>query len=271
MALFAYTRSTATDDGSDLRKQQAAVRAYADRQNLTIDHVFQDAESAQRTPLFQRPEGRQLQARLRPGDAVILPRPGVAFRDLRDGAQALQCLLGWRVHVHVAAWGHCFVPGSGTAAWLLFFLQNFEGWRQEQLAESARRARARSRALGRKFNAADPIGFSWRGCGRKAVLVPDEAEQSLMRLIAGARRQGLPWYAIYCHVRDSRRCPECATSYPPDERTRQPARTCARCGAKLRPFTSPRTGKPWSYGQVVRYGRRQLQLDAEARAAQPAG
>jgi len=76
--------------GLGLEAQAKAINDYCHSHGLTLAKVFRDeAVSASRRPLSQRPQGAKLIGTAGPGDHVVIAKLDRAFRSLRDFATEL--------------------------------------------------------------------------------------------------------------------------------------------------------------------------------------
>ena len=98
---FGYIRDSGLTGGDG--SPTAAITDYAKQRDLLLTTVIHDDADCIGLPLSERPGGRQLLRRLRPGDHVVLARLEDVFE---KGVRLLDTLRDWaasRNVVHVAA------------------------------------------------------------------------------------------------------------------------------------------------------------------------
>ena len=74
MAAYGYTRVSTDEqalEGQSLDAQERALEAMCARAGVTLTRMFVDAGVSARTPLRERPAGRQLMEALKRGDQVF--------------------------------------------------------------------------------------------------------------------------------------------------------------------------------------------------------
>lgn len=88
---FGYARTSTPDQVLGLQAQVEAIRRYADYKNLDLVEILSEHESAALT--FQEREvASSLDARLCPGDHLVIAKLDRAFRSTRD---CLECMERW--------------------------------------------------------------------------------------------------------------------------------------------------------------------------------
>src|ERR1044072_7961305 len=104
---YGYSRASTIEQEDTLDVQRDQTQAYyvllSKRPELTgliWGDCFRDPGVSGRSKLLQREGGRQLNARLRAGDHVIISKVDRAFRSTEDCLQTVQLWLDRGVHVH---------------------------------------------------------------------------------------------------------------------------------------------------------------------------
>jgi DNA invertase Pin-like site-specific DNA recombinase len=247
-----YVRELVNDPDS-VASQAESVLAYATAQGLTIAGWFQDAAAERTKTLLARPGGGALFQWLQPGFEVIFPSLAVAFCSDDYAASVLTGLLARGVTVHLAEAGERLAPGSEDATRFLELLRLFSQEGRARRGEGCRETRMRLKAAGRRFQPNAPLGWQWRGRGKRAKLVPHDEEAMVLRWIAEQHRQGKrrSVWDTWSYLTVVRLCPRCGSWHEPERVTRVAPKACPTCGGRTRQLRT-KTGRPWSYGQTDR-------------------
>jgi len=209
-----------------LDAQRTRLRAYCDAHGLELARIEEDAGlSARKTS--NRPALQRALEALRKGEAsglvaVKLDRLSRTTRDVLDLVARAE-REGWALH-SIEERLDTASPQGRFCVTILGAMAQLE---REQAAERTRAAMAELRRQGRKVSSRPPLG--WRFEGERVV--PDPAEQKVLRRMLDLRHRGAGEYAI--------------------------ASALNREGTR-----NPRTGRPWFHGTV-----RAILATAERRGA----
>ncbi len=183
---YAYARvSTITQvkNGTSLEDQQQKTRAYYDYQlkgqGVLWGDMFTDAGiSAAKNALRDRPAGRELVSRIRPGDHVIMTRLDRGFRNTGDACEMTETWLKKGINVHFLDLG---VSTSGVMGrFLLRILACVAELQRDVIIENISAGKARVKALTGTSNGKPGIGNKFIGHGKLTRrIVPDEKHRAI--------------------------------------------------------------------------------------------
>jgi putative DNA-invertase from lambdoid prophage Rac len=190
MSVYGYIRVSTGEQaasGLGLEGQEAAIRGYAAQRGWQLDKVFVDAGISGAIPFEDRPQGGELMACLRPGDAVVAAKLDRAFRGAFDALGTLQRLQASRVGLHLLDMGGDV--SDGIVGKLLFtILAAVAEQERGRIGERIRSTKATLRIQGRHQGGERPYGFQ---IGAGKVLVEDPAEQANIAAMRALRAEGL--------------------------------------------------------------------------------
>lgn len=112
MAAYGYTRVSTDEqalEGQSLDAQERALEAMCARAGVTLTRMFVDAGISARTPLRERPAGRQLMEALKRGDQVFATKQDRLFRSDTDYCVTVDELAGRGVSLELGD-----TPGDPT-------------------------------------------------------------------------------------------------------------------------------------------------------------
>jgi DNA invertase Pin-like site-specific DNA recombinase len=163
---------------------------------VTIGPVYRDeAVSAVRHALRDRPGGSALDAAVQAGDHVCIAMLDRAFRTQRDAAVTLEAWLSRGVTVHLLdIGGDTSTPvGQLTVGILAAVAQ----WESQRIGERIRGAKAAQRRAGRSTNGQPRLGYR---LVRGDHLRPDARQRRIHRSIARLRDKGWQLREIAAHL-----------------------------------------------------------------------
>jgi putative DNA-invertase from lambdoid prophage Rac len=182
MAVYGYTRvSTAKQaaEGESLEVQKRKIEGRAQELGKTLDHVYEERGISGGKLLGQRPEGRQLLARVTPGDIIIATRLDRMFRDVDDARAVLKRLKKQKVSLILLDLGGD-VTGDGIAKLTFTILSAVAEMMRDQIGEQIAAVKADQRARGRYLGGALPFGYRR---SPKGQLQPVPKQQRAIRVI----------------------------------------------------------------------------------------
>jgi DNA invertase Pin-like site-specific DNA recombinase len=175
--------------GLGLDAQLQRILAEQDRLRaggLTIGHVYRDeAVSALRHAMRDRPAGSALDTAIRAGDHVCIAMLDRAFRTQRDAATTLEAWLSRGVTVHLLDVGADTSTPVGQLT--VGILAAVAQWESQRLGERIRDAKAAQRRAGRSTNGRARLGYR---LGPGGQLRPDARQRRIHRSIALLRTRG---------------------------------------------------------------------------------
>jgi len=184
------------ESGLGLEAQAKAIKDYCHSHGLTLARVFRDeAVSASRHPLSQRPQGAKLIGTAGPGDHVVIAKLDRAFRSLRDFATELDRWQRRGVVLHLLDLN---IDSSTPVGKLIAsVMAAVAEWEARRIGERIKAAYEVMRTRGLAPSGRASLGHALvrrrKGAPR---LVADIAERKIMRRIVKMRRSGLFWREI---------------------------------------------------------------------------
>lgn len=175
-----------------------------DRGQETSDGIFVDeAVSAYKVRLLQRPAGARLAARLQPGDMVVFPRLDRAFRGVSDFSVTIERWMkaGILIQFLMPNVDLTTAHGMAFAQVAAVFAQWESATKSERMKEAQSRGRERGQKMGRFVSIGmKQSGWTTRIAGgvskRVPVLVPDEEARRDIQDIIRLKEQGHSCAAI---------------------------------------------------------------------------
>jgi putative DNA-invertase from lambdoid prophage Rac len=162
---------------------------------IAVDRIFSERGVSGSKPLGERPEGAALLATLRSGDILITPKLDRMFRSASDALASLDAIKRKGVALHMIDLGGD-VTGNGIAKLVFTILSAVAEAERDRIRDRISTVKADQKRRGRHLGGDRPFGYRIQGEGKTAVLVPDEAEQALIRDAAKARAEGASFRTI---------------------------------------------------------------------------
>lgn len=162
MSVYGYIRVSdekQKQSGLGIAAQKKQIEDYARRLAGAkyVRTLADQAVSARRKPLIERPRGAELDALLKAGDHVVIAKLDRAFRNLRDFATTME---RWRkrgVYVHVLDLGvDTTTPVGELVAGIMAAVAQ---WESSRIGERIRDAQRVAVAMGRSSNGRHRVGF----------------------------------------------------------------------------------------------------------------
>lgn len=190
-------------NGMSLPDQQERLEAYFNYQlkpaGVLWGGLYVDAGvSAAKIPFANRPNGKVLYGRLKPGDHVIMTSLDRGFRRLRDASVTIEKWVAMGIHVHFLNLG--LATSTPVGKLILHVLGAVAEFQRDILAEGTKMGLARRRELTGTHNGR--VGPGDRLLYGKVA--PCSAERSMAKLIVSLRDEGqMTWddMSIECRVR----------------------------------------------------------------------
>ena len=160
-----------------------------------------EAVSAYRKRLIHRKEGGRLNAELKRGDHVIIPRLDRGFRSLEDQMRTLN---DWRqrgVTVHFV--NEQIDPGTSMGQLIMAILGAVNEWQSAYLSDRAKEVGDRMEALGRTRTGKAPLGFRLVGPkGKRRMLVDERARRVMKEIVRVRDKHGWTWGKISDYIEE---------------------------------------------------------------------
>lgn len=164
---------------------------------LAGEYYVDEAVSAWRKKLIQRPEGRRMNAALRRGDHVIIARLDRGFRSMADMVMTMQMWERRGIFVHFA--DQRFDPTSPMGRMFMWILGAFAEMQSMYISARTKEGLAETSQYPNKLQNGRPrMGFKLVGKKGNRRAVPDKEERHGMQLVF-AFKQANPkwsWYKI---------------------------------------------------------------------------
>lgn len=146
-----------------------------------------EAVSASKKMFANRPEGKRLDACLRPGDQIIFAKLDRAFRNLKDLTHTIEHWVQRKIGLHFADMQIDLTTPAGMA--MLQMAGVFAQWEASMVSVRVREAQAKLKAGGRPAAGRAPIGMRWvdPGKGRTHTLASNNAKRRVMQEIVRLR------------------------------------------------------------------------------------
>lgn len=205
MAIYAYARVSTVrqaDEGESLDVQQRVMAGYAQMHGLDIATTFVERGVSGSTPLGERPQGKALLTKLKPGDTVITPKLDRMFRSALDALGVLADLKAQGVALHMIDLGGD-VTTNGVSKLVFTILSAVAEAERDRIRERVGEVKRDQKARGHYLGGIIPFGY--RLVGRKIVdgvvvekgrLEADAEQQQAIQSILNCRAKGMPLRAI---------------------------------------------------------------------------
>jgi putative DNA-invertase from lambdoid prophage Rac len=142
--------------------------------------------------MAERPEGKQLFARLQKGDVVIAAKLDRLFRFALDALQVVEDLRKRGVALHLLDLGGD-ISGNGMSRFFMTVLATLDEVERDRIRERISDVKRDQRARGRYLGGRVPFGYRRGDAGE---LIPHECEQQAIQEIITLRGQGEALRAI---------------------------------------------------------------------------
>lgn len=169
--------------------------------------VYDESISAFKQPFVCRPEGAKLNAKLQPGDQVIIARMDRGFRNLRDFGATLDNWKGRGIGLHLCDMVLSMDSPTGQA--MAGMLAVFAQWEAAVTSERTKAVMRRLRAEGRKVNGRLPKALkmvrTWRfGKRIRRLYIADFFARVVIRYVVLMRhtRKGMTYREIGNRIED---------------------------------------------------------------------
>lgn len=186
--LYGYTRVSTTEQAADgrtsIEDQQRRIRGVAMMRGETEVQIIEDIGVSGALPLSRRPSGATMLALLRSGDMVIASKLDRLFRSASDALVTVEELQRRGVHVVLADIGPDPVTANGSAKMFFGILASFAEFERSRIAERMADGKRGKVARAGYIGGEPPYGYRVMGTRATAVLVEDEAEIGVLRIVA---------------------------------------------------------------------------------------
>lgn len=188
------TMEQADPNGSTLVEQNRKGKAVAQLRNAeTFDiATYQDAGVSGSILLADRPAGARMLADAQPGDTIISAKMDRLFRSAIDALQTAEDLKERGIHLILIDMGVEPVTGNGAAKMFFGMLALLAEFERERILERTADGRKAKLKKNGHCGGPPPFGFSVKGTGKEAMLVPNDGEQEMLRDIRRIWHQHTP-------------------------------------------------------------------------------
>lgn len=185
--IFAYVRvsSDGQANGTSPEEQERKCRAIATLRGAGhYDfQLFRDDAVSGKTPIGERPAGRDMLAAAKDGDTIVASKLDRMFRNTLDALQMLQVFKQRGISVILADLSSEPVTGDGIGKLVFGLMAMFADFERERINTRTQEGRLAKRHKDGHVGGLAPYGFRVEGEGRAARLVPDPTEQAAVRAI----------------------------------------------------------------------------------------
>lgn len=176
----------------------SASRFCRAREMGEVGEVFRDLPESIDVPWFDRPAGRELVARLRPGDTVIIPCGSMVWTSAGELAGALARVFA--AGAGVAFVGSDLVLTPADAEAVAKALEVYALLKFNTHSEGTRAGMAARKRQGLRWCHRPPVGVKWVGRKGRQRLVPDPDDAELAARVRAWREAGHTWLSIVYHL-----------------------------------------------------------------------
>lgn len=208
MAVYGYGRASTKKQVDSPEVQKDTMRRYAAFNRLDDPTMFVDAARSGKVSWEDRDAGRELFARLKPGDHVIIPKLDRAFRRLADCVIVLEKFERLGIKLHVCnLMGGAIDLSSPMGRFLIHILAAFAELERAFISERTKDGLSKKKRTGTRHTNFPGYGFRWekRPIDGKwqRVRVRDDEERAVMKSIVQWRMGDPPlsWDEISQHLR----------------------------------------------------------------------
>ena len=195
MKIYGYTRVSTgrqATEGESLDVQMRQLEGYAAMHGWKLAAVFREEGISGSVPLAERPEGKRLLDKLRPGDVVVASKLDRVFRSALDALQMVESFKAKGVALHLLDLGGD-VSGNGMAKMFMTVAAAFAEAERDRIRERVASVKADQRKRGRYLGGLVPYGFT---VGAEGALEPVPEQQAVIRRAQALRAAGKPLRAI---------------------------------------------------------------------------
>ena len=193
MAVYGYCRVSTgrhAHEGESLDVQSRQIAGYADAQGLELTEILVEHVVSGSVPVGERPVGRVLLAKLRPGDVLIAAKLSRLFRSALDALRTVEGMKEQGIGLHFPDLGGDVTGAGGLFLTIISAVAEAErDWTRERITQVKADQKARNRYLGGIV----PFGFRLGAAGE---LVEHPGEQEALREMYALRRAGRSLRAI---------------------------------------------------------------------------
>lgn len=189
---YGYTR-VSTDrqyqHGLSLEDQQIKIKEFYDRhlapKGARWGDIYQDGGVSGDEAFYERPAGKVLSSRLRPGDHIVVTKLDRAFRNLRDFLETTEVWMKAGIKVHMLDMGGGMEMATDTPHGELIYTifaalaQMYRRMIRENCAAGFQRRKEKYGTFNHRYS----IGWKNAGTNKCPKKVPDDAERRVMALI----------------------------------------------------------------------------------------
>lgn len=183
MTVWGYTRVSTMEqqNGSSLDDQATTIRHAAGMKHQTVEEVFSDPGVSGGTPLNQRPGGKQLLAKIQPGDTLIVAKMDRLFRSTADALNTVDKLKQQNVGLILCDMGSEPVTENGVGRLFLTIMAAVAEFEKNRIQERTSEGKRAKVARGGLAGGSPPMGWCVEGQGRDAVLKVNPVEQEVVQ------------------------------------------------------------------------------------------
>lgn len=195
MKIYGYTRVSTgrqATEGESLDVQMRQLEGYAAMHGWKLAAVFREEGISGSVPLAERPEGKRLLDKLRPGDVVVASKLDRVFRSALDALQMVESFKAKGVALHLLDLGGD-VSGNGMAKMFMTVAAAFAEAERDRIRERVASVKADQRKRGRYLGGLVPYGFT---VGAEGALEPVPEQQAVIHRAQALRAAGKPLRAI---------------------------------------------------------------------------
>ena len=202
--LFTYARVSTIEQAADgavsIAEQQRKCRALATMRGVPNDDIvdFVDAGVSGSVSLSDRPAGGELISAARSGDVVVACKLDRLFRSASDALATADTLKARGVDLILIDIGVDPVTSNGVGKLFFGILSLMAEFERDRINERTAEGRKGKRARNGFMGGVAPFGYRVEGEGRDAMLVPDDNEQEIVRIVRAMTPQGP--YSIAKHL-----------------------------------------------------------------------
>ena len=191
------------DDGETINHQFAVCEKYCQMRELDVYALLSDeGESARKSPLFDRPEGRKLQYPPKEVKHIVAAKLDRFFRDTINGIQMLKLWSDAGITVHFADQGGCsFNVETATGRLMMRTLLAFGEFEADISSERTSAAMLHRQRNGEIMSSKLPFGQKIDPHDQKRS-VPCDYEMQIIHQVKQLRSTGLTYRAIVDRMKD---------------------------------------------------------------------
>lgn len=222
--MFSYARVSTVEQAADgaisIAEQHRKNRALATMRGVSSDDLAEctDGGISGSISLSERPAGGEMLSSVRSGDCIVACKLDRLFRSASDALVTAEALKKQGVDLILIDLGVDPVTSNGAAKMFFGVLALMAEFERDRIRERTEEGRKGKRARKGYMGGPVPFGFKVDGKGRDAVLVEDQREQEIVKVVR----------SMHGNHKSSRIARYLTTQYP------------------------TRSGKPWQRIQVER-------------------